>query len=129
LCHELAAHLPHGFCDGALAASSLAAAGFPLRALAIERRAATGTSANVRVSRDDQPAHIEPSLAVNPRDPRNLLAACRVNGPPATYVSFDGGLTWQSNDPLPLPAGGVATVSIALTPNATGSLVNSITVG
>ena len=94
-----------GFCGSAFAASSLAAAGRPLRALAMEGWAPTGTPANVRVSHDGQPTHVEPSLAVNPRDPGNLLAACRVNGPLATYASIDGGLTWRSNGPLPLPAG------------------------
>jgi hypothetical protein len=43
---------------------------------------------------------------VNPRDPRNMLAACMLaRGGPATYASFDGGRTWRSNGPLPLPAG------------------------
>jgi BNR repeat-like domain len=109
-----------GFCGSALAASSLVAAGVPVRALATEGRAPTGPPANVRVSHDGQPTHVEPSLAVNPRDPSNLLAACRVNGPLATYASFDGGLTWQSNGPLPLPAGTVEGNNVSVGFDGTG---------
>ena len=35
--------------------------------------------ANVRVSHDRYRVHVEPSVAVNPRDPRQLLAACQVS--------------------------------------------------
>lgn len=60
---------------------------------------------NTQVSVDAFAAHIEPSLAVNHRDPRNLLAACRVFQDSliglATYVSFDAGLTWHGNGLLP----------------------------
>src|SRR5260370_20597201 len=63
----------------------------------------------VQVSHDRFPAHAEPSLAVNPRNPRNLLGASQVFGPTqhtiGTFVSFDGGLTWRDNGPLPLPPG------------------------
>jgi hypothetical protein len=49
----------------------------------------------VRVSRDRFPTHGKPLLAINPSDPRNLLAACMVidgrRRGLATYVSFDGG--------------------------------------
>lgn len=90
------------FCRSALVASSLAAAGLPSRALALGDR----TPTNVRVSHDGHDDHIEPCLAVNPRDPRNLLAVCqRESGAPVTYSSFDGGRTWRSNGPLPLPPG------------------------
>ena len=88
------------FCRSALVASSLVMAGFPPRALAMDP-----TPTNVRVSHghDD---HVEPCLAVNPRDPRNLLAVCVVeDAAPATYSSLDGGRTWRSNGPLPLPVG------------------------
>lgn len=61
--------------------------------------------ANVRVTEDIFAAHIEPALAVNPRDPRNLLAACRVfTGAQigmAAYASFDGGGTWRGRGLLP----------------------------
>lgn len=98
------------FCRSALVASSFAAVGLPSRALASGDR----TPANVRVSHDVRYDHAEPCLAVNPRDPRQLLAVGHLenpgNGPspPATYSSFDGGRTWRSNGPLPLPAGFVA---------------------
>jgi hypothetical protein len=59
----------------------------------------------VQVSNDQFGAHVEPSVAANPRNPRNLLAASRVfQGQArdlATYTSFDGGLTWQCNGLLP----------------------------
>ena len=65
----------------------------------------TGGPANVRVSRDAFTMHAEPSLAVNPADPRNLLAACMVwqagRRGLATYASFDAGSTWHSNGLLP----------------------------
>ena len=59
----------------------------------------------VQVSHDRFGAHAEPAVAVNPRNPRNLLAASmvfqgRARGL-ATYASFDGGLTWQSSGVLP----------------------------
>jgi hypothetical protein len=61
------------------------------------------------VSHDRYPAHAEPSLALNPRDPRNLLGASQVIGPGLhsveTFASFDGGRTWRDNGPLPLPPG------------------------
>lgn len=64
-----------------------------------------GRPVNVRVSRDAFTMHAEPSLAANPRDPRNLLAACMVwqagQRGLATYVSFDAGGTWHGNGLLP----------------------------
>ncbi|MFE2964439.1 sialidase family protein [Streptomyces sp. NPDC059340] len=61
--------------------------------------------ANVRVTEDGFAAHIEPALAVNPRDARNLLAACRVfTGEKvgmAAYASFDGGVSWHGSGMLP----------------------------
>ncbi|MFJ9710771.1 sialidase family protein [Streptomyces sp. NPDC101234] len=60
---------------------------------------------NARVTDDAFAAHIEPVLAVNPRDPHNLLAACRVfvrsSIGLATYASFDGGDTWREHGLLP----------------------------
>lgn len=60
---------------------------------------------NVRVSDDGFTAHIEPAVAADPRDPRRLLAACRVfQGSAigvATYSSFDAGRSWHSNGLLP----------------------------
>ena len=60
---------------------------------------------NVQVTSDQFTAHIEPSLAVNPRRRDNLLAACRVFEGPligiASYASFDGGTTWSGTGLLP----------------------------
>jgi hypothetical protein len=72
-------------------------------------RAAGGHSLaprNIRVSRDRFAYHAEPFVAVNPRDPKNLLAVCTAVPPVgrsvlATYSSFDGGATWRSNGELP----------------------------
>ncbi|TKA00978.1 hypothetical protein [Actinacidiphila oryziradicis] len=60
---------------------------------------------NVQVTSDQFSAHIEPSLAVNPRRRDNLIAACRVFEGPligiAAYASFDGGGTWSGTGLLP----------------------------
>src|SRR5258708_402687 len=53
-------------------------------------------AANVRVSHDRYGVHVEPSVAANPRHPRQLLAACQASPTAdpqfiATYLSFDGG--------------------------------------
>ncbi|HEU5391894.1 MAG TPA: sialidase family protein [Streptosporangiaceae bacterium] len=98
------------FLGGVLAASSLLVAGLPLQACtAVGEPTHTGSRVtgnslrgilNVQVSHDG-PRHTEPCLAVNPRNPRNLLAvSMSVLG---TYVSFDGGLTWRSGGALRLP--------------------------
>jgi hypothetical protein len=60
-----------------------------------------GRPANVRVSQDQFVAHAEPCLAVNPRDPRNLLGACIAHEDEGgtqigAYASFDGGASWRS---------------------------------
>ena len=102
-----------GLLGGALAASSLFVAGVPLQACAAGRdRTPTGSLVresprhgplNVQVSHSGIPGrgHFEPSLAVNPRNPRNLLAVCSPG--PNAYISFDGGLTWRSGGALRLP--------------------------
>jgi hypothetical protein len=64
-----------------------------------------GAVANVHVSHDDYGVHVEPSLAANPRYPRQLLAACQASytaNPEfiATYLSLDAGATWR-NGALP----------------------------
>jgi len=60
---------------------------------------------NVRVSVDAFAAHIEPAIAVNPRDPENLLIASRVFQDGrigmASYASRDGGAHWTSHGLLP----------------------------
>ncbi len=76
--------------------------------------------------------HVQPSLAINPRDPNNLLGASKVqpaaSGPaislvPCTYASFDRGHTWQNNGILPLPPGyilGSSDLSVAFDPQGYG---------
>lgn len=80
-------------CRSALVGSSwLAAGGLAGRAWASRY---AGPS-NVRVSHDGNDDHTSPCLAVDPRDPRHLLAASMLTrGVVATYVSFDGGRSWQ----------------------------------
>src|ERR1700681_4019496 len=85
-----------------------------LIALALQTNATTpalhaaGTP-NARVSHDRYPVHAEPSIALNPRNPRNLLGASMLMQVPntllAAYASFDGGTTWHDYGALPLPAG------------------------
>ncbi|HKG26773.1 MAG TPA: hypothetical protein VKB09_14080 [Thermomicrobiales bacterium] len=67
---------------------------------------------NVQVTDAADLAHVEPSVAVNPANPKNLLAATQLlpePGPGPTtlgaYASFDGGRIWQDVGPLPLPTG------------------------
>lgn len=80
----------------ALVACSVASAG-PAATSAARRRG------NVRVTNDSFTAHVETCIAVNPRNPRNLLGACIVSGTKgandgvAAYASFDGGESWQSS--------------------------------
>ena len=106
------------FVGGTLAACSLGLTTPLAKALAME----TGTSTNVRVSHDRYASHTEPCLAVNPRNPRNLLGACELPLSVATYVSFNGGRTWRSNGPLPLPFGspGGGNVSAAFDDSGRG---------
>ena len=66
--------------------------------------------ANIQVSHGRYQAYGEPSVAIDPRNPRNLLGAAQcINGSalpvPCTFASFDGGTRWQENGPLPLPQG------------------------
>jgi hypothetical protein len=70
---------------------------------------ASRVTPNVRVTHDHYGVHIEPSLAANPVDPRQLLAACQVSPTPnpefiATYLSFDGGATWRNGGLPPKPS-------------------------
>jgi hypothetical protein len=68
------------------------------------------TPENVRVSGDEFTLHAETNLAVNPRDPNNLLGVCMVSAGTenllATFASFDGGASWQSNGELAGSVGG-----------------------
>ncbi len=90
------------------AAAAPVAAGLPSGSLAAGRLRRAGT-ANVRVSHDHYGVHVEPSVAVNPRHPRQLLAACQASPTAnpeyiATYLSFDGGASWRSGGVPQLPA-------------------------
>jgi hypothetical protein len=91
---------------------------------------------NVRVSRDAYPAHASPSVAVNPRNPHNLIGADVLLQPnPAypgksntdaidyigTFFSMDGGMSWRDNGPLPLPRGFIESYNESLALNAQGT--------
>jgi hypothetical protein len=105
-------------------AAAALAAGLPPFLCAAGRPPGTGTArrprrtgiANVHVSRDAYGIHIEPAVAANPRHPRQLLAACqaapRLQNPQfiATYLSLDGGASWQ-HGALPQPPPGHAPPS------------------
>jgi TAT (twin-arginine translocation) pathway signal sequence len=78
-------------------AAAAVAVGLPPAAWAAERRPGAGI-ANVHVSHDHYGVHLGPSVAANPRHPRQLLAACQASPTTypqliATYLSFDGGAT------------------------------------
>jgi len=59
---------------------------------------------NILVSRDGDVSHVEPILAVNPRNPGNLVGAAITSTRPEggmacrTYSSLDGGSTWSVSD-------------------------------
>jgi hypothetical protein len=79
---------------------------------------------NVRVTRDRYREHVGPSLAVNPRDPRQLLVACQAS--PAfpelvvTYISSDGGASWQNGGLPPRPHAGPAGDDVTVAFDAHG---------
>jgi hypothetical protein len=84
------------------------------------------TGPDIRVSHDEFQAHVEPSVAINPRNKRNLLGACQFHGerPPVilgTFASFDGGQTWRDNGPLPLPVGTNWGTDVTVTFDAQGT--------
>ncbi|MFZ6012250.1 MAG: glycosyl hydrolase, partial [Bacteroidota bacterium] len=51
---------------------------------------------NIRLDEQgtDNPYICEPSIAINPRDPKNIVAASVLNN---IYYTKDGGLTWQKH--------------------------------
>jgi hypothetical protein len=72
-----------------------------VRATRPEQAPLPGRPANLRVSHDEFVAHAEPCLAINPRDPHNLLGACIAHDEAggthiAAYASFDAGASWRS---------------------------------
>ena len=84
-------------------------AGCDATGLATRARPRRSVAANIRVTHDRYGVHIEPSLAANPGNPRQLLAACQVSPAPnpefiATYLSFDGGLSWENGGLPPKPS-------------------------
>jgi hypothetical protein len=110
-------------------AAAALAAGLPPFLCAAGRPPGAGI-ANVHVSHDHYEVHIEPSVAANPRHPRQLLAACQASPTAnpqliATYLSFDAGATWQ-NGALPRPPAGQAPpsddVTVAFDPQGRGYL-------
>jgi hypothetical protein len=89
--------------------------------------AVEGGLRNVRVSHNRFGGHIEPDVAVNPSDSRNLLAASQiVVGPhlivPGAYASWNGGETWRDDGPLPMPGGfpGGADTTVAFDSRGNG---------
>ncbi|MFK0113933.1 sialidase family protein [Streptomyces sp. NPDC091217] len=84
--------------------SWMAARNLPLAAAPV-RGEEDWVRGNIRVTDDAFAACIEPVVAVNPLDPRNLLAVCRVfvgsDIGVAAYASFDGGDTWRARGLLP----------------------------
>ena len=129
------------------AAAAVVAAALPLPACAagLDDPSVTGSTAttppstgrpsragiaNIHVSHDHYGVNIEPSVAVNPRHPRQLLAACQASHTAnpqfiATYLSFDAGATWE-NGALPQPPAGQAPasddVTVAFDPQGRGYL-------
>ena len=129
------------------AAAAVVAAALPLPACAagLDDPSVTGSTAttppstgrpsragiaNIHVSHDHYGVHIEPSVAANPRHPRQLLAACQASHTAnpqfiATYLSFDAGATWE-NGALPQPPAGQAPpsddVTVAFDPQGRGYL-------
>ena len=67
---------------------------------------------------------VEPHLAVNPKDPNNMVAGAMVSKPDGTYgisafSSFDGGRTWKSRE---FKVGDGADVWVAFLPDGTAVL-------
>jgi hypothetical protein len=63
---------------------------------------------NIRVSHDAYPAHSEPMLVENPRNPLNLVGGTKFFTNPGRYrfqigyfSSFDGGCTWEDGGVFP----------------------------
>src|SRR5262245_29356807 len=89
---------------------------------------------DILASRDGTFAHVEATVAANPRDARNLLGAAitfsRPDGGTAcrTYASFDGGSSWTPADvPEQLESGG-GDPQVAFTPHGT-ALFAALTTG
>ena len=62
------------------------------------------------MTNDQYGVHVEPSVAADPQQPHQLLAACQVSPTAdpefiATYISSDAGASWQPGGVPDLPAG------------------------
>ncbi len=93
-----------------------------------ENQQARLSVSNVQVSHDTALAHSEPSVAINPKNPNNLIAGSKFFSNPkqyrfkiGTYYSMDGGQTWHDSGTLPGfdGYGTTSDVSIAFSPNGT----------
>ena len=97
-------------------------------------RGALRSPPNVRVTDDRFVAHAEPYLAVNPRDPRNLLGATQyLNGSAlalaGTFVSFNGGRSWRDDGPLPMPSGFSTSLDVTIVFDTAGNAVVAALLG
>jgi hypothetical protein len=112
--------------SGGVAAAALAALSSCDSAVSlVSARTSASAGANVRVSHDRYGVHVEPSVAANPRHPRQLLAACQASPTAdpefiATYLSFDGGASWQNGGLPPQPAAGPAGDDVTVAFDAHG---------
>lgn len=75
----------------------------------------------IKVSNDTFPAHSEPMVAQNPRNPLNLVGGSKFFTDPShyrfqigTYTSFDGGCTWRDGGVLPGFAPGATTSDVSI---------------
>lgn len=83
---------------------------------------------NVQVSHDLALAHSEPAVAINPANPKNLIAGSKFFSDPASYrfhigtfYSMDGGQTWHDSGIIPGfdEYGTTSDISIAFSPRGT----------
>ncbi|HWE14131.1 MAG TPA: sialidase family protein, partial [Solirubrobacteraceae bacterium] len=115
-----------GLLSGGVGAAALAALSSCDSAVSLmSARTSASAGANVRVSHDRYGVHVEPSVAANPRHPRQLLAACQASPTAdpefiATYISFDGGASWQNGGLPPQPAAGPAGDDVTVAFDAHG---------
>jgi hypothetical protein len=91
------------------------------RAAEIESGVRIDVGPNILVSKDGNVAHIEPHLAANPRDSKQLLGTAMVDyesgGRIVAYASDDGGYTWMAS-PIPMDDAGDPQVAFGVTGTA-----------
>jgi hypothetical protein len=109
---------------GAAAAAVAALPGCDSATSPASARPSSSVGTNVRVSHDRYRDHVGPSVVANPRHPGQLLAACQGSPTPpefiATYLSFDGGASWQNGGLPPQPAAGPAGDDVTVAFDAQG---------